>query len=73
MGALGELNDDLLPLLPKLVSLAPAALPLVGAALSAPPPLFFALAAGSFGAAFAVTGLPDDSVSLDSSFSRDVA
>jgi len=63
VGAAGELNDDLLPLLPTLVTAAPLALPLLGAAISLPSFLFFGLAAGSVGAAVAVTGLPDDSVS----------
>jgi len=62
VGAIGELNDDLLPLLPTVVGAAPLALPLVGAAISLPAALFFALAAASVGGAFAVTALPDDSV-----------
>jgi len=62
VGAAGELQDDVLPLLPTLVSAAPLALPLVGAAVSIPALAFFALAAGSVGGAVVVTGLPDDSV-----------
>lgn len=49
VGALGELNDDLLPLLPGLVSLAPLALPLLGAAVTVPPAFFFGLSIASIG------------------------
>ncbi|KAJ8608522.1 hypothetical protein CTAYLR_005739 [Chrysophaeum taylorii] len=62
VGAIGELNDDLLPLLPGLVSVAPLALPLLGAAVTVPAVAFFGLAVASFGGAYAVTSIPDDSV-----------
>ena len=61
VGLLGDLNDDLLPLLPLLVRLAPLGLPVVSLALGLGP-LNFLLAIASFGGAFVVTGLPDDSV-----------
>ena len=61
VGLLGDLNDELLPLLPLLVRLAPLGLPVVSLALGLGP-LNFLLAIASFGGAFVVTGLPDDSV-----------
>jgi len=61
VGLLGDLNDDLLPLLPLLVRLAPLGLPVLSLALGLGP-LNFLLAIASFGGAFVVTGLPDDSV-----------
>mmetsp|Transcript_3963 Transcript_3963/g.12180 ORF Transcript_3963/g.12180 Transcript_3963/m.12180 type:complete len:184 (-) Transcript_3963:290-841(-) len=62
VGAIGELNDDLLPLLPGLVSVAPLALPLLGAAVTVPAVAFFGLSAASLGGAYAVTSIPDDSI-----------
>ena len=62
VGALGDVNDELLPLLPTLVGLAPLGLPLAKVALNTPPPAFFGLAAASLGAAFVVSSAPDDSV-----------
>ena len=61
VGLLGDLNDELLPLLPLLVRLAPLGLPVVSLALGLGP-LNCLLAIASFGGAFVVTGLPDDSV-----------
>lgn len=49
VGALGELNDDLLPLLPTAVSVAPLAIPLLGAAVAVPAPAFFGLSLASLG------------------------
>ena len=63
VGALGDVNDEILPLLPTLIGLAPLGLPLVKVALNTPPPLFFVLAAASVGGAFVVSSVPDDSVS----------
>mmetsp|Transcript_23271 Transcript_23271/g.72844 ORF Transcript_23271/g.72844 Transcript_23271/m.72844 type:complete len:194 (-) Transcript_23271:49-630(-) len=59
---LGDINDEVLPLLPVLLPLAPLALPLASVALSLPSVACFALAAASFGGAFVVTSFPDDSV-----------
>ena len=64
IGALGEVNDDLLPLLPTLVGLAPAGLPALGLVLNTPPAAFYGLAAASAAAGVAVTQLPDDSVGI---------
>ena len=50
VGLLGDLNDDLLPLLPLLVRLAPLGLPVLSLALGLGP-LNFLLAIASFGAA----------------------
>jgi hypothetical protein len=61
LGLLGDLNDELLPLFPLLVRLAPPALPVVSLALGLGP-LNFLLAAASLGGAVFVTGLPDNSV-----------
>ena len=61
VGVLGDLNDEILPLLPLLVRLAPLGLPVVSLALGLGP-LNFVLALASLGGAFVVTGLPDDSV-----------
>ena len=58
---LGDLNDEIRPLLPLLVRLAPLGLPVVSLALGLGP-LNFVLALASLGGAFVVTGLPDDSV-----------
>ena len=62
MAFLGDINDEVLPLLPVLLPLAPLALPLASVALSLPSVACFALAAASFGGAFVVTSFPDDSV-----------
>ena len=61
VGVLGDLNDEILPLLPLLVRLAPLGLPVVSLALGLGP-LNFVLALASLGGAFVVTGLPADSV-----------
>lgn len=63
VGALGEINDDLLPLLPTVVGLAPLALPLLGAAIALPAAAFYVLSVASVGGAYFVTTFPDDSVS----------
>mmetsp|Transcript_20708 Transcript_20708/g.26805 ORF Transcript_20708/g.26805 Transcript_20708/m.26805 type:complete len:190 (+) Transcript_20708:60-629(+) len=63
VGAAGELQDDLLPLLPALISLAPLGLPLLAAAISIPSIVFFALAAASLAGAYVLVGsIPDDSI-----------
>ncbi|KAJ1459175.1 hypothetical protein M885DRAFT_511649 [Pelagophyceae sp. CCMP2097] len=62
IGALGALNDDLLPLLPQVVKFAPLALPIAGTALNVPPPAFYGGAAASVVAALVVTSIPDDNV-----------
>eukprot|EP00629_Pelagomonadales_sp_RCC1024_P012745 CAMPEP_0119272930 /NCGR_PEP_ID=MMETSP1329-20130426/9189_1 /TAXON_ID=114041 /ORGANISM="Genus nov. species nov., Strain RCC1024" /LENGTH=189 /DNA_ID=CAMNT_0007273049 /DNA_START=17 /DNA_END=583 /DNA_ORIENTATION=+ len=62
VGLLGDINDDILPLLPTLVSLAPLALPLLSLALAVPSVACFAAVPVSLAGAFFVTSLPDDSV-----------
>ena len=62
VGATGELAAPILPFLPQLVDLAPSLIgPAVGA-LNVPSPVYALLAAGSAGAAFAITSLPDTDV-----------
>jgi len=56
-------GPEFLPLLPALVDLAPGALPLLAALISIPTPLIAGAGAGTLAAAFyAVTAIPDDSV-----------
>jgi hypothetical protein len=56
-------GPELIPILPTVVDLAPAALPLLAAAVSVPPPaLSGAGAAALAAAAAAVVAIPDDSV-----------
>lgn len=56
-------GPDLLPILPTIVDLAPAALPLLAAAVSVPPPAIGAAGAAALAAAAAaVVTIPDDSV-----------
>ena len=56
-------GPELLPILPTLVDLAPAALPLLGAAISVPPALIGGAGVGALAAAFAaVSAIPDDTV-----------
>jgi hypothetical protein len=62
LGALGDLNDELLPILPTLIALAGPATPLLGVLINVPSPAYFALALASLGGAVVVTGQPDDSV-----------
>jgi hypothetical protein len=62
LGTLGDLNDELLPILPTLIALAGPATPLLGVLINVPSPAYFALALASLGGAVVVTGQPDDSV-----------
>lgn len=56
-------GPDLLPLLPTIVDLAPGALPLLAAAVGTPPVLLQGAGVAVLAAAaFAVTAIPDDSV-----------
>jgi len=56
-------GPELLPLLPKIVEVAPSALPLLGAAISIPAPAIAAAGIGALGAAgLAVATIPDDTV-----------
>jgi hypothetical protein len=56
-------GPELLPLLPKIVDLAPGALPLLASAISIPAPLIGAAGLGALAAAgYAVVSIPDDSV-----------
>ena len=56
-------GPELLPLLPTLVDLTPAALPVLATAISVPPPLIAATGLGALGAAgLAVVSIPDDTV-----------
>jgi hypothetical protein len=56
-------GPEVLPLLPKIVKLAPPALPLLGAAVGIPPILLQVAGLGSIAlAALIVTSVPDDSV-----------
>ena len=54
--------DKILPLAAKAVDLAPALIPIAGAAIKTPSSTFFGGAAASLVAAVAVSSLPDDSV-----------
>jgi hypothetical protein len=64
LGVLEASSDKLLPLIATGIELSPKLLPLAATALKAPTPVFFAGAAGSFGAAAALIAIvPDDSVS----------
>jgi hypothetical protein len=56
-------TPELIPILPKLVDVAPGALPLLAAAITIPPFIIQALGLGSLGAAFAIVQIvPDDTV-----------
>lgn len=56
-------GPELLPILPKIVDLAPGALPLLASAIAIPTPLISAAGIGALGAAaFAITAIPDDTV-----------
>ena len=56
-------TPELIPLLPKLVDLAPAALPLLAFAITIPPFFIQVAGLGSLGAAFAIVQIvPDDTV-----------
>lgn len=56
-------GPELLPLLPTIVDVAPAALPLLAAAVSVPAPAVATLGLGALGAAgLAVATIPDNSV-----------
>jgi hypothetical protein len=56
-------GPELLPLLPKIVDLAPGALPLLATAITVPTPVISAAGIGALGAAaFAVAAIPDDTV-----------
>ena len=56
-------TPELIPILPKLVELAPAALPLLAFAITVPPFFIQVLGLGSLGAAFAIVQIvPDDTV-----------
>lgn len=56
-------GPELLPLLPTIVDLTPAALPILATAVSVPPPVIGAAGLGALGAAgLAVVAIPDDSV-----------
>ena len=63
LGVLEASSDKVLPLVAKGVELAPALLPLAGAAVKTPPTTFFGGAVASLAAAVAVLSvIPDDSV-----------
>uniref|UniRef100_A0A7R9ZU16 Uncharacterized protein n=1 Tax=Pseudo-nitzschia arenysensis TaxID=697910 RepID=A0A7R9ZU16_9STRA len=56
-------TPELLPLLPKVVDLAPGALPLLAAAIQVPPTVLSVVGLGSLGAAVgAVVVIPDDTL-----------
>ena len=56
-------GPELLPLLPKIVDLAPAALPILASAVSVPAPAIAAAGLAAIGAAgAAVVSIPDDTV-----------